>query len=355
MRKINAAAVTLLIAGTPHLAAAQTIAAVGTRALGMGGAFVAVADDASATYWNPAGLPSGATFSAIFDANTDDLVPGGDDGAPVTPESRAERLTGRALALATPALGFSYYRIESIRLGPAGPADEAAADRQEEIAPPQGTALTVQQYGVTLVQTLVPGLNVGSTVKIVHGRAARLAQVPATTIDAALDLTQELERDGTMRVDLDAGVMVAAGPIRIGVVGRNLTEPRFDTGEAVAGAEVDRLVLERQVRLGVAVTPGHLAEVPNAPTTIAFDVDLQETAGTFGEERQVAFGGEQWLADRRIGLRAGIRFNWVRRDERSASVGASIGIRRGTYVEGQLTRGRDEFESGWSVATRTSF
>jgi hypothetical protein len=29
---------------------------VGARALGMGGAFVAVADDASATYWNPAGM-----------------------------------------------------------------------------------------------------------------------------------------------------------------------------------------------------------------------------------------------------------------------------------------------------------
>src|SRR5271157_5990169 len=29
---------------------------VGARALGMGGAFVAVADDASTSYWNPAGL-----------------------------------------------------------------------------------------------------------------------------------------------------------------------------------------------------------------------------------------------------------------------------------------------------------
>ena len=29
---------------------------MGTRALGMGGAFVGLADDASAIYWNPAGL-----------------------------------------------------------------------------------------------------------------------------------------------------------------------------------------------------------------------------------------------------------------------------------------------------------
>ena len=29
---------------------------VGARAIGMGGAFVAVADDATAIYWNPAGI-----------------------------------------------------------------------------------------------------------------------------------------------------------------------------------------------------------------------------------------------------------------------------------------------------------
>ena len=40
---------------------------MGTRALGMGGAFVAVADDATAPYWNPAGLGTGATFSMVLD------------------------------------------------------------------------------------------------------------------------------------------------------------------------------------------------------------------------------------------------------------------------------------------------
>ena len=33
----------------------------------MGGAFVAVADDATATWWNPAGLAGGAYFSAILE------------------------------------------------------------------------------------------------------------------------------------------------------------------------------------------------------------------------------------------------------------------------------------------------
>ncbi|MGH9162460.1 MAG: hypothetical protein ACRD2X_21040, partial [Vicinamibacteraceae bacterium] len=48
-------------------AAAQPIELVGARALGMGGAFVAVADDATATYWNPAGLAFGGLFSTVVE------------------------------------------------------------------------------------------------------------------------------------------------------------------------------------------------------------------------------------------------------------------------------------------------
>ena len=36
---------------------------LGVRANGMGGAFVGVADDASAVYWNPAGLATGVLAS----------------------------------------------------------------------------------------------------------------------------------------------------------------------------------------------------------------------------------------------------------------------------------------------------
>ncbi len=43
---------TLMLLSTPTPASA----CVGARALGMGGAFIGVADDASTTYWNPAGL-----------------------------------------------------------------------------------------------------------------------------------------------------------------------------------------------------------------------------------------------------------------------------------------------------------
>ena len=43
----------------PDAAGAQAIETVGERAMGMGGAFVAVADDSSATWWNPAAPAAG--------------------------------------------------------------------------------------------------------------------------------------------------------------------------------------------------------------------------------------------------------------------------------------------------------
>ena len=45
----------MLMVVFPHVpASAQIVESVGHRALGMGGAFVAVADDSTATWWNPA-------------------------------------------------------------------------------------------------------------------------------------------------------------------------------------------------------------------------------------------------------------------------------------------------------------
>ncbi|MBI4859030.1 MAG: hypothetical protein HY815_01965 [Candidatus Riflebacteria bacterium] len=55
LRKWALAAVLLLASRSPLLAAFNDIV-TGARPQGMGGAFVAVADDANALYWNPAGL-----------------------------------------------------------------------------------------------------------------------------------------------------------------------------------------------------------------------------------------------------------------------------------------------------------
>src|ERR1700681_2567194 len=84
-------------------ARAQEYEAIGIRAQGMGGAFVAVADDATASWWNPAGLASGAYFNGILEYGRPAL------SSPTT-----------AVELAFPALGVSYSRLTISEIQPIG-------------------------------------------------------------------------------------------------------------------------------------------------------------------------------------------------------------------------------------------
>ncbi|MEO6223141.1 MAG: hypothetical protein ABIP90_07805, partial [Vicinamibacterales bacterium] len=68
MRPFFTAICAFLILGGAIPASAQTgFEVIGSRALGMGGAFVAVADDPSAVFWNPAGLASGQPAGATIE------------------------------------------------------------------------------------------------------------------------------------------------------------------------------------------------------------------------------------------------------------------------------------------------
>src|SRR3954466_13515578 len=147
-------------------AAAQTFDTVGTRAAGMGGAFVAVADDASAAYWNPAGFASGAYFSLVLDRSEAKLDPPG--SAPAGSRS------GLLLALGAPAVGLSYYRLRStaVRASPLSFPATVEAD-----------TLITHHVGATVVQSLAPGLAAGATLKLVRGFASSVVR-PADERDA---------------------------------------------------------------------------------------------------------------------------------------------------------------------------
>ena len=100
-----------LVAASP--AAAQTFEDVGIRAQGMGGAFVAVADDATATWWNPAGLATGAYFSVRRSSAWSAGQP-----ADPPPQGPAGGTTTGSFAIAFPALGLSYYRLRISEIAP---------------------------------------------------------------------------------------------------------------------------------------------------------------------------------------------------------------------------------------------
>src|SRR4029450_4010314 len=124
----NAVRSTLLVAFVlaPVAALAQPFEGVGARAQGMA-AFVAVADDASAVYWNPGGLASGAHFSLRLD-RTEAETGGSADG-------RGGGGSGWLLALSAPVLGVSYYRLRSTIVSPTDRLSPTRVSRVESVGP----------------------------------------------------------------------------------------------------------------------------------------------------------------------------------------------------------------------------
>jgi hypothetical protein len=110
--------------------------------------------------------------------------------------------------------------------------------------------------------------------------------------------------------------------------------------------------LPRQTRVGVALD---IEKAGGPPLTLAVDADARTYTTASGDRRVIAAGVEQWLGMRRIGVRGGGRFNMVGARERVATAGASVLVRTGLYVEGQVARGGSDAERGWGVGARMTF
>ncbi len=334
IRLTRLAAAGLVVLAWPASAGAQAFETLGSRAAGMGGAFVAVADDASAAYWNPAGFAASSFLSLVFDVSTAEVEP---------PDSAAGSRSGWLLALGAPALGLSYYRLRNTDLLP-GPLPNAAGtdDRNN---PGAGEVrldtLVTHHVGVTLVQSIVPGLAVGATVKLVRGTATSALQ-PDGDRDALLDDAGDLAGEGSTKFDADIGVMATAGKVKAGITFRNVTAPEFDS----AGGG-PALKLERQARAGVAV-------LPLAGWTVAADMDLMRTPGPLGEIRNFAAGAEARIA-RRHYLRGGVRHNTVGEHDTAVSFGGSYGVTKSLLVDAQVTTGSDRTHRGWGIAARFGY
>jgi len=284
------------VLATASEAGAQATDLVGVRAQGMGGAFTAVADDSTATWWNAAGLAGGAFINGILEYTH---PPGADD-------------TIKGLSMAFPALGVSYYRLPVSQIRAAPPKTTT------DPTPVDQGVLTI--YGATVAQSLGNHFVLGSTVKLIRG-------------------------DDTSR-GLDLGGMATLGPTRFGVSVRNINQPEIGSGETA-------LKLRRQARAGFAFTTGTRGVIGTA--TLAADADLTATDTASGEDRRFAVGGEVWAPARSFGLRGGFSFSTIGERRTTLSAGASALVRKGTFLEASLFGGGDEVRRGWGVALRLTF
>ena len=324
------------------VAQAQPADAVGIRAQGMGGAFTAVADDATASWWNPAGLAGGAYFNALIEYSTrreppNDRTAGGD-------LQNASQTDARDFAVAFPALGLSYYRLQVSQIQPQTSTGTTAASRQEGGATEVHLrSMEVSQFGATVGQSLGSHFVIGSTLKLVSGGAALLVRPDGTgSIAAAADISIPT----ATHAGLDVGAMAVYGRARFGLMVRNVNEVEFGSGP-------DAFTLNRQVRVGAAVSSGTRGVIGSA--TLAMDADLTRTPTIFGDERRLAFGAETFMSNTKFGFRGGVSVNTIDSRRTALSAGASAAFKAGMYLDAEYTGGTDQGHHGWGAALRLTF
>ena len=296
---------------------------VGERALGMAGAFVAVADDATAAHWNPAGLvhgqPAGVTIGwQRFQTGKHDIAP--------YPGPGTER--GSFTSFGTWPFGASFGRFESTEL--VGREDGSVGS----------VSFRTNQYAITVLQTLVQGLVVGSTLKYVRGTVAD-GPAGGPTVADALREGADLDGDANGVFDLDVGVMADFHKVRVGVTMKNLTTPDFGPVAETA------ITLPRLYRLGVAL-------LPTNGVTLAIDLDLDTVDLRDGLRRMIAIGGEGRLG-RRLFLRSGVRWSVVGSRQLVGAVGGSLSLRSSVWLDGHYSQGRQVEDRGYGVALRAGF
>jgi hypothetical protein len=322
---------------------AQIVETAGSRALGMGGAFVAVASDSSATWWNPGGIAAGPFVDVALARSVTER--------PEALPAASDRVSW--FALATPPAAFSYYRLRITDIQPFDPTGEPAADRENRRAGVPVRSLSTSQLGVTIVRTLSQGVHAGTTLKYVRGTLRHGREDSLAPPSELLALGDEYEGgEAQNRFDLDVGLLAVAGPVRLGAVVKNLREPEFDAPGLTPDAPSTVMVLPRQIRVGVAFDS---EDATGVPLTVAFDADVRSYSTSSGERRMVALGVEHWFLTKRLGVRAGGRMDTRGERDLTATAGVTVSLRGGLYLDGHAVRGRQIDERGWGLATRISF
>jgi F plasmid transfer operon, TraF, protein len=303
---------------------AQTFESMGNRALGMGGAFVGVSSDTTATFWNPAGMavggPSpGGTFGWVrFQSRDRDKL--------ATPGSELQQSAFTSFGGGP--IGFSWGKFQTTSL----------------FNSPDGTlsaeTLHVSQFGVTVLQSLTKGLVLGSTLKWMWGYSA-VAPVTNLNVDEALKAGEALGGNNVDKFDYDVGIMMDTPHLRLGVTIKNMQQPSFPSSAGTA------ITLKRHARFGLAV-------LPTTGLTLAMDIDLDTVDLMGGLRRMIAFGGED-LIGHHVAVRGGIRWSLEGDRRRVGSAGVSYQLKKGFWLDSQYTQGDYGADRGYGVTLRAGF
>jgi hypothetical protein len=313
---------------------------VGPRSAGMAGASVAVADDGTALWTNPAGFArdprldveilaggvatnrndftsivdrlSGIDFSRldpnVITAAVRDLTKLSAPGTGVVGSGVAGFVVGKsgwAFGIGEVAFAGVSPTVDLVRVLPG---NDPATGFVNNASALSFAGLEAREARLAYATSFfAKALLVGATARYIQGRTYFLRQSVFDTSSSdparlARDAFNENERQ-TNRLAFDAGAMVnILGKVRVGLVSTAINEPEFDvardpTRPSLIGAPAS-LRLPRTLRAGVAAEPIGML-------TIAADYDLSETDTLVpgGKSRQFSFGAELKLP--LFALRAG--------------------------------------------------
>jgi hypothetical protein len=201
----------------------------------------------------------------------------------------------------------------------------------------------MSHLAITALHSLVEGVTVGATAKLVRGSLAS-GMATVDSWDEGFDRADTFEGEGKTTADIDVGVLATRGRARVGVVLRNLSTPTFES--AASSVKVPR-----HVRVGAAW--GDLSPA-SSRLLVAVDADLTRVPHVDGERRDVAAGAERWFRRQSVAVRGGFRASTVGDVRPIASAGASYAVRSGLYVDVYAAAGRDA-DRRWGIAGRLTY
>lgn len=318
----------VLIIGVPTVSFAVEFVIVGPRAVGMGGAGVAVTTDSLATYWNPAGLALTQTVDVRLQASGQgidrfgmrdtlkDIDDINDNDISAANQARLQSLlndlNGASLSvLPTAGLYFKGYwgdhsfgiNISDVATGgtfSSTPLTSVVSGSELDInGELQVNFLEARQIALSYAYAFwEKKISLGITGKIIQG----VAYSRGVDVDDAKDsfnISDELkDAKNSYEFGIDIGGLIhPVSWLQIGIIGKDLNKPSF---KAPGGG---KFKLRPQVRGGVAF-------IPFSTTTVTFDADLTKNKTLVPEirSRVLSLGVEQGLFEV-VFLRAGVLKN----------------------------------------------